>query len=31
MMAYMGHPEFQQIEANDAIIEMGERNREGWR
>jgi hypothetical protein len=31
MAAYMGHPEFQQIEANDAIIEMGERSREGWR
>jgi hypothetical protein len=27
MAAYMGPPQFQQIEANDAIIEMGE----GWR
>ena len=31
MAAYMGQPELQQIEANDAIIEMGERSREGWR
>lgn len=31
MAAYMGHPQLQQIEANDAIIEMGERSREGWR
>jgi hypothetical protein len=31
MQAYMGYPEFQQIEANDAIIEMGERSRDGWR
>jgi hypothetical protein len=31
MAAYMGHPELQQIEANDAIIEMGERSRGGLR
>jgi hypothetical protein len=27
MVAYMGHPEFQQIEANDAILEFKERGR----
>src|SRR5262245_53674740 len=31
MAAYMGQPQMQQIEANDAIIEMGERSREGSR
>ena len=31
MAAYMGYPQGQQIEANDAIIEMGERSREGWK
>jgi hypothetical protein len=31
MAAYMGQPQLQQIEANDAIIEMGERRREGRR
>jgi hypothetical protein len=31
MAAYMGQPQLQQIEANDAIIEMGERSRESRR
>ena len=31
MGAYMGQPQLQQIEVNDAIIEMGERSRESRR
>jgi hypothetical protein len=31
MAAYLGQPQLQQIEANDSIIKMGGRSREGWR